>query len=160
MRKKSKTIIAAIFLLMIPGFLPAQTAEELEALLEIPAVSCSQAAYFVLASVNDGSADSDKPVGVNLPEDPFEQAMAKGWFREGTAPDDSVTLGKLSFLMMKAFGMRGGMMYAIIPGPRYAFRSMVSRSFIQGASDPAMKVSGERFLLILGNVIEAVGGEQ
>jgi hypothetical protein len=53
--------------------------------------------------------------------------------------------------------MKGGMMYAIFPGPRYAYRSMVSRNFIQGAADPAMTVNGNRFLLILGRVLSAEG---
>jgi hypothetical protein len=62
--------------------------------------------------------------------------------------------------MMKAFNLKGGMMFAIAPGPRYAYRSMLNRSFIQAAADPTMTVSGDRFLLILGNVLSVAGGEQ
>jgi len=62
--------------------------------------------------------------------------------------------------LMRAFKMKGGLMYLIIPSPRYAYRSMVSRSFINGSLDPSMKVPGEQFLLILGNVLGARGGEE
>jgi hypothetical protein len=50
--------------------------------------------------------------------------------------------------------MKGGLMSTLLPGPRYAYRSMVSRSIIQGKTDPDMKVSGDRFLAILGKVME------
>jgi len=146
-KKRITGIIIAVIFIILPFFLPAQTAAELEAVMETPAVTYAQAAKFVLSST--GSAA----------ENDFEQAMANGWFPKGTVSDESITLGKLSFLMMKAFDMKGGMMYAIFPGPRYAFRSMVSRSLIQGAADPSMTVSGERFLLILGKVLNETGEE-
>ena len=153
MKTKNFHLLVQLFfvlglLLIIPGFLPAQTAAELEAVLDDPAISYSQAARFVMAA-SGGSAD-----------EAFESAAARRWLPRGASADDPIRLGALSHLLMKAFGLKGGMMYAIFPGPRYAYRSMVSRSFIQGSSDPAMIVSGERFLLILGNVLDAAGGEE
>jgi len=135
------------FLFLSGAILQAQTAAELETVLGTSVVTCGQAARFVLASSGDEVHDA------------FDQALNRGWLPKGTSPDDPVTMGKLSFLMMKAFGMKGGMMYTILPGPRYAFRSMVSRSLIQGSSDPGMKLAGDRFLTILGKVLNAVGGE-
>jgi len=132
-------LITAGLLFLLPSLLPAQTAAELETVMKASAVTCAQAAKFVSAS---GSASQ-----LN-----FEQALEKGWFPKGTKSDESITLGKLSLLIMKAFNIKGGLMYTIVPGQRYAFRTMVSRGFIQGAADPAMKVTGERFLLILGKV--------
>ena len=117
-----------------------QTAAELDVVLEKSELSYAEAARFVLAA-----------------EDGFDRAMSNGWLPKGAEPGGAIKLGELSFLIMKTFDMKGGLMYMILPGPRYAFRSMVSRSFIQGAADPAMKVSGERFLLILGNVLDAAG---
>jgi hypothetical protein len=96
----------------------------------------------------------------NAGADAFDRAVSRGWLKNAASPDDPVTMGTLSFLMMKAFNIKGGMMYAIFPGPRYAFRTMVSRSFIQSPADPDLKVSGERFLQILGNVLNAEGGGQ
>ena len=148
MCRKQTLLIFLGFFLLSPAFLSAQTAAQLEAVLETQTVSCAQAAEFILAASGTAS-----------PQTGFEQAMANRWFCKGTTPDESITLGKLSFLMMKAFGIKGGLLYTIFPGPRYAFRSMVSRSYIPGSSDPAMKVSGERFLLILGRVLNAVGEE-
>ena len=134
-----------------PVFLPAQTAADLQTVLESSAVTCSQAARFVISSTGETALSGRDAY--------FQQAVEKGWLPQGTNPDDSITLGRLSFLIMRAFGIKGGLMYAIAPGQRYAFRTMVSRSFIQGAADPAMKVNGERFLEILGKVLSAYGGE-
>ena len=158
MWEKRILIFAVGFILIIPAFLSAQTAAELEAVLESPAVSFAQAAQFVIASAGSASEGSEEAAAER--EAGFRQAMDRRWLREGTSPDGSITLGRLSFLVMKAFNLKGGMMYAIAPGPRYAYRSMVSRSYIQGASDPAMTVSGERFLQILGRVLSDTGEDQ
>lgn len=151
MRRKKTFLIAAGFLFIMPVFVPAQTAAELETVLKTDTVTCAQAAGFVLAAAEDTAVK-------NTSKTAFEQAVTKGWFPQGTAPEDSITLGRLSFLIMQAFNLKGGVMYTLFPGPRYAFRAMVSRSYIQGAADPAMKVNGERFLRILGKVLSAAEG--
>ena len=146
--RKVNIFIVVCLLLLSTAFLHAQTAAELEVILEVPVVKYSEATLFVLGAI-DGSAGNDA----------FSQAGDRGWLPKKAEPDDPVTMGGLSFLMMKAFGIKGGMMYAIFPGPRYAYRTMTARSLIQGTSDPAMSVSGERFLQILGNVLSVAGGE-
>jgi hypothetical protein len=147
-----KILPALLAFVLFPALLPAQTAAELEALLESPAVTYSQAARFVLASL-------EAPVPGSGTGAAFAAALERRWLPARAAPDKPVRLGELSFLMTRAFGIRGGFMYALLPGPRYAFRAMVSRSLIQGAADPAMTVSGERFLHILGGVLAYTGGE-
>ena len=148
-----KKSIISVLLILLPVFLSAQTllygvAAEIETLLNEPAVTCNQAAMFVLNSA-----------GAEYEGGAFEYAASKGWLKKAAA-SDRITMGQLSFLVMKAFDLKAGIMYAIFPGQRYAYRSMVSRSFIQGISDPSMTVSGENFLLILGKVLSAEGGEQ
>ena len=138
---------------IFPALLPAQTAAELDRLLAAPAVSCAQSAHFVLSSLADVGAGDNAAAA-------FASAVEKGWFNKGKSADDPIAMKDLSYLLMKAFNISGGLMYRIFPCPRYAFRTMISRGFIQGASDPAMKVSGERFLLILGNVLSEEGGER
>jgi len=158
-KRRIAGIIIAGFFLMFPVFVSAQTAAELETVMGTPAISCGQAARFVLGSTGTAASVGGDASGVSPSGNEFEQALAKGWFPKKSVSDESITLGKLSFLMMKAFNIKGGMMYAILPGPRYAFRTMVSRSFISGAADPAMKVSGEQFLRILGNVLSVAEEE-
>jgi len=158
-------LFLALWLLFIASLLPAQTAVDLERLLDSPAVTFSQAAYFVLGSAGITDSFGNDVTGNSVKKDdlvktPFDLAMANSWLPKKARPDDPLTLGNLSFLMTRVFGIKGGLMYRLFPGKRYAYRTMVSRSFIQGRSDPAMKVDGQRFLLILGNVLNTRGGEE
>jgi hypothetical protein len=152
MVKKTVFFLAVLFALPLSAPLYAQTAAELEGLLDIQTVSCGQAARFTLEAADiAGPQDAGQA---------FALAAERAWLPQKASAEKPITLAQLSFLMMKAFNLKGGMMFAIAPGPRYAYRSMISQSFIPGAADPAMTVSGERFLLILGNVLSAAGGEQ
>ena len=142
---KSFLYLFPVFLFLAPVFLQAQTAAELDAVLGAKAVTYAQAARFVLASADDNTPGA------------FDLAMSRGWLPKNVSAADAINMGELSFLMMKAFNLKGGLMYRMIPGPHYAYRSMVSCSVIQGSADPAMKVSGERFLIILGKVLNLTG---
>ena len=161
-------------LFFVPVLLNAQTAGELDKLLEPTSVlSYSQAAKFVLSSIGNNDLteeDAAAPKEAAVPKEneeseeivsytEFEQAVKNGWLSKNASPDSSIKLDELSFLLMEAFGIKGGLMYKIIPGPRYAYRSLVSRSLIRGTVDPSMKVSGTMFLNILGNVLDTIGGE-
>jgi hypothetical protein len=154
---KNLFLCAFCFLFTFPAFLSAQTAVKMDDMLETPTVSCAQAAWFVLASIN--TVPAEFPVQDAGEENAFERVMANHWLPLKAAPDDPVTLKTLSFLLMRAFNIKGGLMYTILPGPRYALKTLVSRSLIQGAVDPDMTVSGERFLRILGNVLSYAGEE-
>jgi len=150
--KKHNLLLLAILLgALLSSPLYAQTAAELEELLQIQTISYAQAARFVLEAADTASPKDSGAA--------FAFAVERAWLPKKASAEKPITLAELSFLIMKAFGLKGGMMYSIIPCPRYAYRSMVSRSFIQGASDPGMTVNGNNFLLILGNVLDAAGGE-
>jgi outer membrane protein OmpA-like peptidoglycan-associated protein len=45
--------------------------------------------------------------------------------------------------------MKGSFLYALFPGPRYAFRELDYLRLIPGRRDPALRVSGEELLLFL-----------
>jgi len=139
-------IICFIIFLLCAAILPAQTAAEMESILNSKAVNYGQAALFVIASA--GNANN-----IITQQAAFNMALTNGWIPKDAVINDPIKLGKLSFLIMEAFDMKGGLMYSILPGPRYAFRSLESRSVIQGIIDPGMTVSGEWFLRILGNVL-------
>jgi hypothetical protein len=122
----------------------AQTAAEIDLALETQAVSAAQASRFVLAAAGYSG-------------DAYALAAERGWLPKGAAPDSPVRLGELSFLIMRAFGMKGSFLYALFPGPRYAFRELDYLGLIPGRRDPAAKVSGERLLTILGKVLSHIG---
>ena len=146
---KKYCFILTCLILLIPFTIYAQTAAELEILMNAPSVTYAKAALFVLGSAGIGGSSLNS-------EEAFNLAVSNGWLTKA-ASDDAVRLDKLSYLIMKAFNINGGLMYILFPGPRYAYRTMISRSFIQGASDPSMTVDGRRFLLILGRVLNTAG---
>jgi hypothetical protein len=139
-----------LFSAFVSGSLNAQTAAELDTILDTSAVTNAQAARFVLA------AAEVLPVDVS-PEDAFRYAKENKWLNRKAEAGGTISLGGLSHLIMKAFGLRGGFLYAFFPGPRYGYRALIRRGLIQGFADPALRVSGERFLLILGRASEYAG---
>ena len=129
----------------------AQSAQDTEQLLETTEITYTQAALYTLALVLD-----------NPPEDgegAFALAREKGWLPKQAEGGGSVTLGGLSLLVMKAFDLQGGLFYRLFGSSRYAYREMTRRRFIEGRAYSNLKVSGERFLAILANVLAAEGGQ-
>jgi len=139
-----------LFLLMLPvlAFAPsalqAQTAEELDIMLQADTVSGSQASRFVL-----GAADllPEGVSGASAERAAFDMAASNGWIT--AAASDALTMKETAFLIMKAFDLKGGMMYTLLKNPRYAYREMIYRRFIQGQTDQNMKVTGPKLLQIL-----------
>jgi hypothetical protein len=138
---------ALCFFFIIPAFLPAQTAERLDALLDSAGVTYAEAAMMVLPAA--GLAGEDVS-----PETAFAEARARALLPKAAEPGKAVRLGDLAFLIMRAFDMKGGLFYTLFPGPRYACRELVHHKLIQGRTDPALTVSGERLLRILGRVMD------
>jgi hypothetical protein len=122
-----------------------QTAAEMEIFLDTAEITCSQAAYLVLAAARDNPPQN--------PEAAFGTALEQGWLPKKSESAGPITLGGLSLLVMKALDMKGGLMYRIFPLGRYAYREMTGRGFIEGRSYSTFTVSGEQFLRIVENVL-------
>jgi hypothetical protein len=122
-----------------------QTAADMERLLDAGGITCAQAAYFVLAA-----ALEDPP---RSPEAAFAAALEQGWLPAKSESNGGITMGGFSLLLMKAFDIKGGLMYRLFPVGRYAFRDMAAQGFIEGRSYSTFPVSGEQFLRILESVL-------
>ncbi|GHV72074.1 hypothetical protein AGMMS49928_27400 [Spirochaetia bacterium] len=146
--KRFILFIAAV--LCIGASLSAQTAERMDILLGTAEVSCAMAAIVVLP------AAGIIPVG-SSPEAAFAFAAEQGLLPKNAGADRAIKLGELSFLIMRSFNMKSGIMYALFPSSRYAYREMTYRKLIQGRNDPSLTVSGERLLRIIGRTLEYVG---
>ena len=146
-----KNVVPALCFALLATALQAQTAKEMDLLLADPQLSYARAARYILP------AAGILPVSVSE-ADAFKAALEKGWLPDGTAASSPVRLDQGSYLMMRAFSLEGGLMYRLIPGPRYAYRELVHRRFIQGRRDPAQPLSGARLVQILGRVLDDKGG--
>jgi hypothetical protein len=140
-------LFAALFL---GDFLHGQTAAEMDALFDSPAITWAQACRFVLPAARALEARAGSAAA-------FAQALERGWLPEGAAADRPASLGGLSFLISNAFSIQDSVLYALFPGPRYAYRQLDYLGLIPGLRDPAMKVSGERLVQILGRVLDYRG---
>jgi len=130
------------------AILHAQTADEIQTLLKTPAVNYAQAARFVLEAA-DVKGHYDKTSG----QDAVRFAVEKKWLPKKTNAQNEISMERLSLLIMKAFGVKGGPMYTLFGGAHYGYREMVFQDLIQGRSDPHMKVSGERMLFIVNRLL-------
>jgi outer membrane protein OmpA-like peptidoglycan-associated protein len=126
--------------LALGGQIHAQTAAEMDTLFLSPAINFAQASRFVLAASDRADLSSSSA---------FTLARENGWLPKKASEDGPVRLGELCLLLMKAFDIKGSFLYALFPGPHYAFRELDYLRLIPGLRDPALKVSGEWFLQIL-----------
>jgi hypothetical protein len=129
-----------------------QDAGDMDALLETPAVSASQAARFVL-----GAAGLLPPglSGAAAEQAAWDAAREQGWLTG--EPGRPLRLREAAFLVTGAFGFKGGLMYTLFPGPRYAYRELLHLKIIQGRADGSSAVPGERLLQIIGRALRHSG---
>jgi hypothetical protein len=112
-------------------------------------VTYSQAAWFVLSAADRLPVD----------ETAFDTARKRNWLTPRSEAGRPARLGEVSLLIMKSFGLKGGLMYRLFPNPRYACRELVHLKIIQGKNDPGIRVEGYQFLHILGRVLTYTGEE-
>jgi hypothetical protein len=148
--KKTAPFLAAAVLgaLFLPVSAFAQTAEKLDAVLDAEQVSFVQAAAIVLPAA-----------GLLPPEAGDDEAFAyaRDWFPRRAERDIPIKMGELSHLVMRSFGLSGGLLYALFPGPRYAYRALAWRRLLPFNPDPARTVSGEELLHITGLALSLAG---
>jgi hypothetical protein len=101
-----------------------------------------------------------------LEAEAVDVATAELWVRSaagltpGPAGADGggpIRLDQFALLLARAFNLRGGIMYTLFPGPRYAYRELVYRKVLDGRVDPAQTLSGERLLYFLDRALELWG---
>ncbi len=73
----------------------------------------------------------------------------------GKKADNHITAAEMSFIIMKTFNLKGGIMYMLFPGPRYAYRELVYRKDLSGRGGPYRKVSGDEVLRTLRQVMDS-----
>ena len=157
MNKKRRLLLFIILLPILthaPHLLNAQTAVEMDTMLTLDTVSAAKAARFVLESADLLPAGLS---GADAEKAAYDMASSNGWVN--VASGDAVTLKDTAFLVMKAFDLKGGVMYSLFKNPRYAYREMIYHKLILGRSDQSMKVSGTRLLHIIDRTLSYAGNE-
>jgi hypothetical protein len=148
-----KKIFAAV-LLLSTALLSAQTAAELEDLLNTKEITWAEAAYFTLASsaktapVHGQAAARQAAVRQTA----FQFVRERGWLPKNAEAEGRARLDGLSLLLMRSFNISGGLMYQLFHNGRYAYREMKARGVIRSRTYLTDTVSGAEFLQILGEL--------
>ena len=138
-----RTVLFFLALSSAPLF--AQTAVKLEAMLANPALNWSDAAIFVLEA-------SDKTV-FSDPAEAFQFASDQKWLPKEASPADTARLNGIALLLMRSFDQKGGIFYSLFKNSHYAYRELIQKEVIRGDTDPAMAVSGQELLLMIGRLL-------
>jgi len=143
--KKCRYIFVVCFML-VSAFVPAQTAQRIEQLLENETINYKEAAWIILEAT--GKFSFANPDVVSSSEKAYQYAEENGWLPRNITPDTTATFEGVSLLIMHSFGIKGGILYSIFKSPHYAYRELVYKGIIQGKVSPKMPVSGD--MLIFG----------
>jgi hypothetical protein len=143
--KKAWAFFALLAVCVLPA--AAQSNSILDQMLESTRLSYGQAAYLALTASQriPDSAETSQAA---------EALSGTGWKVRPRGADDPVTLGEYSFLLMRAFELKGGLFYRMIPGPRYAARELAYLRFIRGSGSPYRTLSGEEALGVLQRLLD------
>ncbi len=145
--KLTRLFLLGLILSAFPLFLSAQSNIVIDKLLNEDIADWGKTSYMVLSAsgiVNENAA---------IPE-VLTKLEKQQWKLPSKESEDSITLGEYSYMLMKAFDISGGIMYKILPGPRYAARELDYLKFIDNNKSPYRTLSGEEVLRIMGRVME------
>lgn len=144
-------VILGALLLLIPGILFAQSNEEVDRLLSQDPAQVGQAAYLVLTAA--GVIEDTATAGQAL-----VAAQQRGLLSEETQVDDAVQFGEFAYMLTDSFGVPGGVMYRLIPGPRYAAREVVFQGWSRSRRAPGEELSGNVVARIVSVYLNQEGG--
>ena len=149
-----RTLYIAVAMLLIAAATFGQAAEKIDKILETETATFGQATYLIQTALDDGSDGLDF-------ETAFERFKSENQnlIRDSVTAEDVIPVKTYAFLLMKAFDVKGGMMYRIYPCPRYAYRDLRYLAVIQGKNNPDASMTGASMLQILGRVGMVQGGE-
>jgi hypothetical protein len=97
---------------------------------------------------------------LNIPEETsIEEAIdalkEKNWKKVKIMdPFKPIKLGDFSILLMRAFDIKGGVMYSIFKSPKYATSELAYMGIITGNTQYTRTISGMEVLVYLGNLLE------
>lgn len=139
-----RLLIAVLLLGLAAVMLPAQSNQLMDRMLDDERADVADATYMVL--VSSGAIEEEASTS-----DAVGYAQQQGWLSQETAGSAPITFGQFAYILMESHGEQGGLMYRMIPGPRYAAREANFQNWAIERRSPTEEISGETALRILGN---------
>lgn len=131
----------------------AQSNERIDELLEQEQAQLGHTAYLVLSAAGLVAEDASLP-------DSIDVAQENGWLGEQAQPGDPATFGAFSYLLTGSFNVPGGVMYRLVPGPRYAAREVVFQEWSRTRRAAGEDLSGASVVQMLSVFLNDQGGAQ
>ena len=138
------SIFTAIFL-FVSAFAYSQSNEEMDLFMAREKADIGTAAVFALTAAGiefPGSSNSA-----------IEYINKNKWFKKEIKASDSLRADYASYIIMRAFGQKGGIMYRISSGPRYALKEMKYLQMVDERVIPGKIISGEDFMILLSEYL-------
>jgi hypothetical protein len=142
--RKPVAFLALLFCAILP--LSAQSNELLDQLLDQPEAHFGDVVYMTLAAAKVVPETA-------TPQEALQALQQQNWKVKVLPAEAPITLGDYSYLLMKAFKLRGGALYTLFPGPRYACRELGYQKIISSDVRTFRNVSGEEAVRMLGKVM-------
>ncbi len=146
-----RAAILGALLLLVPGMLVAQSNEQIDRLLSQDPAQLGQAAYLVLTAAGLIEEDSS-------PGEALVAAQERGIVSAEGQVDDPLQFGEFAYMLTDSFGVSGGLMYRLIPGPRYAAREVVYQGWSRSRRAPREELSGDAVARIMSVYLNQEGG--
>lgn len=140
--------LTAVLTIVGLGLAHSQSNEVVDRVLQQEALTSAEAVYLIQVA----AGNAQEATSVDQVYQSFD------WSSVGLEPkaaDEPLTLGEFSFLLMQSLDMSGGIMYSLLPSPRYAARELHYLGHISGNRSPYRDVAGNEALRILGSVLRA-----
>jgi len=151
---KKQFSLMAIFLILTTLLSYGQSNEMIDKLLDSSEATFAESALLILQS-----AEIIDLYGT--PDDAIKYLTENSWFRRLKEPDDLITLGDVSLLLMRAFEIKGGLSWNIYHSPRYAARELqFIGAFYKQDNSPYRKISGEEIINLIGWIMDFQNGEE
>jgi len=138
--------IVVIFVIAAAG-VSGQSMQIIDDLLATENAEFGDSVYMI--AIGSGLADDSATVS-----EAVELINKKGWNVSNKTAEHAITLGELSFVIMQALDVEGGIMYGLLPSPRYAVRELNYLGLIDGEAHPGNPVSGSDVIKILSGALE------
>ena len=146
-----KFIYVMINMIFLTGILQAQTAERIEDLLKLPALSYGQAALFVMEAADVHEIHGSSVISNHAAA--FRFAMEKNWLPKKAVAEEKARLDGIALILLESFEIKGGLLYRVFKNPHYAYRELVYKDIIQGRVAPDMAVSGDLLLFMVSRLL-------
>ena len=145
MKKVFFLLLTAVFFTFS---ISAQSSEKLSEIISSKKITSGQAAYLSAVYLNAVQEQADYSPSVKALE---ELSLLK----EGTSPNDFISIDQCAFLFAKTTGIKGGLFYTLFPTPRYAFKELQAKKIIPPDQDPSFSLSGRDAIAILNGCIDS-----